>query len=94
MFEAKKFTDYDLHSVENILPVNENWTVTLGADKKSIVCRHGEYSANMFVIEYDKRIKDYVFSGVNIPSTTIGELTECLRFAEDSPKRITEKYAQ
>lgn len=83
MFEAKKFTDYDLRSIESILSGKENWTITFGADKKSIVCRRGKYSANMFVIEYDKKINDYVFSGVNIPNTVIKEVIDCLMLGEN-----------
>lgn len=83
MFEAKKFTDYDLRSVKKTLSETDDWDVTFGADKKSIVCRRGKYSANMFVIEYDKKINDYVFSGVNIPNTVIKEVIDCLMLGEN-----------
>ena len=91
MLDLKKFADSDIDKIANLLPTDDGWDISFGADHKSIVCRHGKYSENMFVVEYDKKLKDYIFSGVNVPSTIVGKVTECLEVGEDSPKKQLEK---
>ena len=71
MLNLKKFADNDKNKVAMLLSADNDWDISFGADHKSIVCRRGKYSSNMFVIEYDKKINDYIFSGVKIPSTII-----------------------